>query len=366
MITKTDNLTVPRRIGPFTAYNVSAVRGGDAYLFVADDISFLYDSGFGFCSGILYRNIRAILGDRGLDYILLSHSHYDHALGSALLTVKYPQVKIVAFEYAARILRKESARAVMRRLDLASAKLHSCTDYEDYTSLLRVDIEVHDGDSIELGKYKIDIISLPGHTRDSIAFLIDCDVECDVNNEINGVLEKPHLNPAARAPRIMLGTETLGMYVSEDLVMPSFLVGYSMTVESIKRAALLKPSHYLIPHWGFLEGDDVTRFFEDSLRCHRLGRDIIIDGFRAGLSHEEIYSRLEEKFYTDYVKEVYPPHAFAENTNIQIPMLLAEEGYQPSISMMTNSEEQPVRNQRAQSPMPEDTIKSVSSRRKCP
>lgn len=120
-----DNFDTPHKIGKATVYNVTPVRGGDAYLFVYDDVTFLYDSGFGFSSKKLYENIVSVLGDRGLDYVLLTHSHYDHAFGSAYLSVAFPDCKIVGFEYAARVMLKEGARATMTRL-LASALLFPC------------------------------------------------------------------------------------------------------------------------------------------------------------------------------------------------------------------------------------------------
>jgi metal-dependent hydrolase (beta-lactamase superfamily II) len=53
--------------------------------FLIDDgkTSILYDTGFGFTGDKVANNIKAVLKERKLDYIFLTHSHYDHALGSA-------------------------------------------------------------------------------------------------------------------------------------------------------------------------------------------------------------------------------------------------------------------------------------------
>lgn len=306
-----NSIKEPFKYKGITIYNVSPVRGGDSFLFIFEDgTSFIYDSGFGFSSDRLYENIKAVLGDRNLDYILLSHSHYDHALGSACLTVKYPEVKVVAFSYAAKILEKESARTVMRRLNKDAAVIHNVTEFNDYVDYLHADIKVEDNDILDMNGHKIQIISLPGHTKDCVAFYL---------------MEE----------KLLLGTETLGMYVADGLVMPSFLVGYHMSLDSIDKVRKMVYSAngdraieaYFIPHWGLIEGDDVDTFLEESVKGHILGRDLIVNAHKEGKSHEEIFAIFQEMYYTPKVTEVYPFPAFVENTNIQIPMILREEGF---------------------------------------
>ena len=40
----------------------------------------------------------------------------------------------------------------------------------------------------------------------------------------------------------------------------------------------------------------------------------------------EFFNQFEDMFYTEDAKVIYPYSAFSENTNIQIPMILREEG----------------------------------------
>lgn len=296
-----NNFSNPQEINGMTIHNVSPVRGGDSFLFVCNDVTFLYDTGFGFSSETLYANIKKVLGERPLDYILLTHSHYDHAMGSAYLSIKYPEAKIVALQYAAKILEKESARNVMRRLNTEAARTHGITEFNDYTDHLHANMPVEDNEIIMLGSHTVRIISLPGHTRDCIAFYFEDE-------------------------KMVLGTETMGMYVADGLVMPSFLVGYNLSLQSIEKIRTFDIESYFIPHWGLITGEDVNTFFEDSVKGHVLGRDTIVNGHNAGKSHEEIFKYFQDLYYTPLVTEVYPFAAFAENTNIQIPMILKEEG----------------------------------------
>ena len=93
-------------------------KAGDAsFLIDNGKTAILYDSGFAFTGYAVANKIKNELCNRTLDYIFLTHSHYDHALGSVYVKKLYPKAKIVASEYTAKIFSKPSAREVMRRMD---------------------------------------------------------------------------------------------------------------------------------------------------------------------------------------------------------------------------------------------------------
>ena len=81
--------------------------GDSAFLIDDGKTTILYDSGFGFTGFGVAENIKKVLGSRPLDYIFLTHSHYDHALGSAYISHIYKETKIVAGEYASKIFAKD-------------------------------------------------------------------------------------------------------------------------------------------------------------------------------------------------------------------------------------------------------------------
>ena len=296
-----DNFDTPRKIGSAMVYNVTPVRGGDAYLFVFDDVTFLYDSGYGFSSKKLYENIVSVLGERNLDYVLLTHSHYDHALGSAYLSKAFSDCKIVGFEYAARVMLKEGARATMTRLDEAARELKGYEEPYKYIENLHIDIPVTDGQKLKLGSLECEVISLPGHTRDSVSYYFPSE-------------------------RLMLGCETVGLYAKEGVVMPSFLVGYQMTLESIDKCSTYDIDNYLVPHQGMLSGDEVKDFISNSRVSHEYSCKLIIDGYKAGKSVDELVDAFSDVYYHEDIHNVYPPAAYSENVHIQIPMILRENG----------------------------------------
>lgn len=153
------------RSGDMSITNVGAFPGSDAFLIITDEKTALIDSGFSFAASIMLENIRSILRERELNFCLLTHSHYDHASGSAYLKDVYPELKIVSGEYGAGILKKPTAVKVMREMNAAVAPEYGITEFEDKLSKLGADIIVHEGDVISLGKRTLRCIESPGHTQ---------------------------------------------------------------------------------------------------------------------------------------------------------------------------------------------------------
>ena len=60
---------------------------------------------------LLFLNLFLVLHN----YILLSHSHYDHAGGVPYVKESWPEARVVAGEHAAAVFAKASARQKMRR-----------------------------------------------------------------------------------------------------------------------------------------------------------------------------------------------------------------------------------------------------------
>ena len=76
--------------------NISDVRvhPGDSGFLVDDgETSILYDSGFAFTGEGMVGKIKEQIGDRKLDFIFLTHSHYDHFSEEDILKVKNEKTK---------------------------------------------------------------------------------------------------------------------------------------------------------------------------------------------------------------------------------------------------------------------------------
>ena len=259
----------------------------------------LFDSGFGFTGRRMAKKIREALGARPLDYIFLSHSHYDHALGAAYIRDEYPMARVVASEYAAKIFDKPSARELMRKLDFALAEREGVTQYEELPSPLTVDFRVSDGDTVVAGDMTFTVVALPGHTKCSVGYY----------------LEKEGL---------LLSPETLGLYSNERKILPSPLVGYEMSLSSIRRARELKIDNIVIPHIGLLDKAETEFYLSEAEAALTEAVTEIRDILVSGGTDEDAIEHFRKKYYTGSVLRSYPPDAFLLNTGITVNLVRRE------------------------------------------
>lgn len=279
--------------------DVRMVSGDSAFLLDDGTTSILYDTGFGFTGHGIARKVAQELGSRELDYIFLTHSHYDHALGSAYILQRYPQAKVVAGSYARKIFAKPSARSAIRDMDRKAAAAYGVGAYEDLSGQLRVDIAVEDGDILECGDLHITVVALPGHTRCSVGFFL----------QEHGLL---------------LGTETLGVYFGKDTYLPSYLVGYDMTLASFRKARALDCKSILLPHYGVVHGQEAATYLDRSEQVAVETAETVCTMLKAGVPKEQILEHFKQVSYRPHVLPTYPPEAFALNTRIMIDLIERE------------------------------------------
>ncbi len=282
---------------PWHVTDVRALPGDSAFLLDNGEITILCDTGYAFTGARVAENVRRVLGDRPLDYIFLTHSHYDHAAGSVHIRRAYPDVTVVAGAYAAGIFAKPTARAVMRDLDRKCAAAHGITDYEDGLEALHADLCVDDGDNIPGTGFTA--VALPGHTRCSFGFY-------DADN------------------RFLLSPETLGVLYGDDTCIPAFLVGYRMTLNAFVKARELDIDAMLLPHRGLVDGIRAAEFLHRSEQATLDTAEYFLGLMEQGLSDDEILARYTDAVYTSAVRDTYPPDAFRLNSSIMIALVRRE------------------------------------------
>lgn len=275
--------------------DVRALKGDSAFLIDDGKTSILYDTGFGFTGFQIAENIKAHLKGRSLDYIFLTHSHYDHALGSAYILKVFPNAKVVAGEYANKIFSKPSARSIMMDLDRKFALKNGVEDYEDLSENLKVHIPVADGDKIAAGDMIFTALNLTGHTKCSVGYYLESE-------------------------KLLLSTESLGVYVGDGVVVPSYLVGYEMVLDSINRVKALEAEKILIPHFGVIEKEQVKLYLKNAYESAVSTYEEICEILKTG-TREEAVNHFVNKFYTEKVKEIYPYDAMILNTSITVALI---------------------------------------------
>ncbi|MBQ7005629.1 MAG: MBL fold metallo-hydrolase [Clostridia bacterium] len=273
--------------------------GGDCFLIRGKGTNILVDSGFAFCAEEMLRKVKAELKNEKLDYILLTHSHYDHAMGIPLIKREYPEVKVIGSEYCSYILTKPTARKRMQEMDCKAAKAYGKSEAADLTEELYCDITLKDNEEILLGEEKIRAIALPGHTRCCMGFYF--------------IKEK-----------LLVSCETLGIYANNMKVFPGCLIGYRITLDSIEKVLQLDLDEILIPHSGILYKENIKTYLEESKRVTDECKELILNAHCNGKDFNGIVEIYKERYYSECISESYPEHAMMANLSAQIPMFINE------------------------------------------
>ncbi len=278
--------------------DVRTTTGDSAFLLYNDSVSILYDTGFGFNGDALADRIADVLGDRQLDYILLTHSHYDHCLGAPYVTRRYPNAQVVAGEYTAYVFTRPSAIATMKKLDRACARQYKKYKYEFLGEELKVDIVLKDGESIRVGDKTFVAVNTPGHTKCCVAFY-------------------------EAQERLLLSTETLGIY-SREGVMPIILVSFEKALASMDKMLSLDLNKILIPHLGVIEGEELKDYLNRAKSDCIAIRDYILNCLNSGMRKSKIVKSFSREFLSGYIGETYPPKAAKLNTSLMVDLVERE------------------------------------------
>ena len=283
--------------------NVGCVPGGEAFLLITEEKAAIFDAGFAFTAKPMVKKIKAELGDRPLDYILLSHSHYDHISGASLMKKVWPDAKIVSAEHAAKVFEKPSAMKRISQMNRAAAFYFKKNPFfNNNLSRIHTNIVVKNGDIIDLGSVKLETIEAPGHTWDSLAFW--CESE-----------------------RLVMTCETMGVLAGNDSIMPACLVSYRTTMEFIDKLEQLRPNKILYPHYGIVDGDEnCMTVIGWAKRDNEEAKELIMNAYREGKDVEEIKQLVKDKYYTDIIRKGQPEKAFDLNNKYMVPMIIKECG----------------------------------------
>ena len=281
--------------------NCRGCVGGDCFLLKAGDANILVDSGFAFCADKALEKIKSHLKGETLDYILLTHAHYDHAMGVPTFRRAFPKVKVIGSEYCDYILKKPTARKKMQEMDDFAAKAYGMTPCEDSTELLYCDITLKDNDEITLGKETVKAIALPGHTKCCMGYYFT-------------------------KTRMLVSCETLGIYADESQIFPGCLIGYQMTLDSISKALSLGARELLIPHSGYLYAEGIKEYLHAAEKATTDCKKLIVSAHLEGKNFEGIVEEYRSRYYSEEISKSYPEHALMANLTAQIPMFIKECG----------------------------------------
>ncbi|HTZ39362.1 MAG TPA: MBL fold metallo-hydrolase [Syntrophales bacterium] len=214
-----------------------------AYLVNAEMPS-LFDAGISFMGPSYLREIRQCLGDENrLQWIFMTHAHFDHCGTAPYLKRHIPGLKVAASRLASEIFKKPNAVSLIQSLS---------RDYEEqYRTLfgsedihfdrLEVNRILEDGETVYIGGgWTFKVIATPGHTRDGVSYYF------------------PNI-------KALICGEAAGVPDRRFRIHPEFLASYKDYVASLEKLAALDVEIIMLSHHYVLTDQDARGYLKKSL-----------------------------------------------------------------------------------------------------
>jgi len=209
---------------------LSASEDCCVYLISNSQSSILIDAGAGSNKSIenLSQNIAEIELMENIKYIVVTHAHIDHTGGLKAIKSHLPNSKVIAHEYAAKVILEEDS--ILSAANWYQTKLQS----------VNIDIKIRDSFEIQLLGGKFQIIPCPGHTPGSVVGILI--------SEVTGEY-------------VVFGQDIHGPF------MPEWRSDISQWRHSMQKILDLQPDYLCEGHFGIIEGkNEVNQFIQKYLR----------------------------------------------------------------------------------------------------
>lgn len=289
-----------RRAFPEGLVSVTAGMGGDGILVFGSEKTALMDCGMAYCGDALVKNIEKALADAGrnaIDYIFLSHSHYDHVGALPYVLDRWPQAKVCASEKTAYIFTRDGAKRLMKELGESARDEYTDLKTEIRTDGLRVDIVLADNDTVSLGEETMRALETKGHTDCSMSYALE--------------------------PRkILFTSESTGVvFPREGRVSSEILKSMSDSLAACDKCEAYAPEIIICPHYGVVPKVFNKEYFRSMKEDAERKKALIKEFADRGMNEEEILEAYRDKLYEPGEQ---PLSAFLENASNVIRVMLRE------------------------------------------
>jgi len=251
----------------------------------------IFDAGFTFLGEIYAKEIKKILGDRQVEYLFLTHAHFDHCGAVSILKKHFPLMKVITSKKAKDILGRPNAIKLIKALNQASEEVvgdieidfASSSEFEPF----EIDKTVKDGDIFKISNgLNIRIIETPGHTSDCLSFYIQ---------------EK----------KILISSEAAGQPDLTGYIVSDCLLDYDQYFSSMKRLSLLDIEILCPGHLFVYTGDDAKKYLGESmLECEKFRKlvELCVDEEDGDLDRVKIRIKKMEYDGNDGPKQPEPAY----------------------------------------------------------
>ena len=301
-----------RHYDNYSIHQVGAGLGGEAFLLrTKDGATALFDTGFPFCADQTLKNIYDVTGGEPVDYIVLTHSHYDHCGATNYLREHMPSAKVAASEYAAYVFTRPGAYKTMEKMNDSRAVSLGYKEYEHIKEEIPVDIVLKEGDTLRVGDLEFEAIAAVGHTKCCMAFW--CEEEgLFVSSETSGVV-------CANLPSHAQAPEDVKYMI--DLIA---LVGFNSMLEHIERVRQLPIRTFVATHYGCITGEDVAQMWYDVDYWKDTIVNMVAGMHKEGKPIGEIIDVYKNTFYWGGTAPYQPEPAFDLNVSYALPCIIRD------------------------------------------
>lgn len=235
---------------------------------------FLFDAGMSFMGPVYVKALEEALGSRQPSVLCVTHSHYDHIGACSSIKGRYKGLKIAGHPLVREVMKKPGAVASMTHLSDIVRQMLGTMDPSTEFRPPQIDLILREGYTLEPGDgIVVTVMETPGHTRDSVTYLID-------------------------PPGAVVPGEALGVVQLDGDICPEFLTDFDSYVDSVKKILARRPSMILMPHGPSLTGDDAAEFLEGAIPAAQAWRDMISEALmECGRDVDGTTGRLFERLY---------------------------------------------------------------------
>ena len=288
---------------PGEIYRVTSGHGGEALLIVGSAKTALIDCGMAYCGWNTVENIRRVLKykDRNsLDYVFLTHSHYDHMGALSYVIKEFPECIVYGSEHCRQILARPNARKLIKKLGETARSLYDPQSGDEIlVDNIRVNNVLMDGDEVSLGEEKIVALETRGHTDCSLTYVLE---------------------PLG----LMFTSESTGILEDSDYINTPFLKSFSDSIASIEKCRAYKPDYICLSHFGMIPSEFNEKYWQISRDAHYEKLKFIKALKTRGLNSDEILEEYLKKYWNPEIEEEQPKEAFLINSENIIKAALRE------------------------------------------
>lgn len=233
--------------------------------------------------------------------VLILHSHFDHVGIIPFLKRLQPDIEIYASKRAWEIL------GMPKAIDTINAFNRSLTEqmgmleiYSEYDLEWRDDISgksISEGDKIDLGDVKLQIIETPGHSSCAISAY----------------------EPKSKA---LFPTDSGGIPFRQEVV-TSGNSNFTKYQESLEKLNELEVSVYCADHYGYVVGEEARVFISRSIQAAKEHRTVMEEAYLRTKDIDRATHELCATFYDEY-QDYFLPREIFEGVYRQMVRHIAE------------------------------------------